>query len=140
MSDDYLGDLWRLIKDHRNLMIGEYTGLRVCDFDMPRHVFEDVYNSRINQHLVKHTLIFGSVEKALDELVNANISFHHLTCAADTDLLRNNALCIHYDLNDSVNRSLALPGVTYVPTEKTFVVFRTIFKKFDLNFEAYKKK
>lgn len=128
-QQNQLDAIWALIKDHQNLFAGEYTGLVEVGFDLPLSEFTK-RNRLGHKEVVKgmRTMVSTRLDKALRTLHSANIRCHHLSCAADTGVRDNSALCIHYiNPEDDNLYSLAIPGVNYVPTQETLAMLRRYY-------------
>ncbi len=116
-----LEELWNLIKNHRNIFFGDYTQLTKVEFKAPMDEFAERNRDR-HREVIRdmETIVTTSVGDALQILHSADIRCHHLSCAADTGIGDNSALCIHY-VNPKDNKfyALTIPGVNYVPTKET---------------------
>ena len=103
-----LAELWDLIKDHRNIFAGEYIGLTEVKFEITRDEFEGRNRDR-HREVVKdmETIVTTDIDEAIGILRSVDIRCHHLSCAADTGIGDNAALCVHY-LNPPDNKFYAL--------------------------------
>jgi hypothetical protein len=121
-----LAELWNLIKDHRNIYFGEYRGLTEVAFEVPIHEFGERNRDR-HREAVRDmdTIVTTDINHALQLLCSVDIRCHHLSCAADTGIGDNAALCIHYmNPKDNTFYALTIPGVNYILTEKTIAMLQ----------------
>ncbi len=126
-----LAELWDLIKDHRNIFFGEFTGLTEVEFEVPMGEFGE-RNRDGHREVVRdmETIVTTDINEAMRILRSADIRCHHLSCAADTGIGDNSALCVHYmDPEDNKVYALTIPGVNYVPTEETKVELQRSYQQ-----------
>ncbi len=125
-----LAELWGLIKDHRNIFVGDYTGLIEVDFEMSMDEFGEINRDRHREAVSDmETIVTTNIDDAMRILRSVDIRCHHLSCAADTGLSDNSALCIHYmNPEDNTFYALTIPGVNYVPTEETLVQLEKMYQ------------
>ena len=121
-----LDALWERIKDERNVFAGEYVGLKPVAFTIELEQFKRKHREKLSKS--SESIVLTDLETAVEKLAPADIKFHHLSCAADAGLDDNTALCIHYQMpNESRNCALAIPGINYVPTQKTLENVQLVF-------------
>ena len=119
--------LWGIIKDKQNIFAGDYIGLAEVNFDLPLDEFTDRNQVK---HTVKRdieTMVFTDIKKAIKELSDKDITFHHLSCAAETGFKDNTALCIHYKDKED-HYALAILGINYIPTKETLTMYKKIIQ------------
>ncbi|MDD4352811.1 MAG: hypothetical protein PHU71_07615 [Candidatus Gracilibacteria bacterium] len=129
-SQKDLDALWNIIKSHRNLFVGNYTGLLAVKFDLDIQLFEHS-NKISHQKAVRdmETIVTYEIEKAIKILSLVDIRCHHLSCAADTGTGNNSALCIHYqDFGKDKFYALTIPGINYVPNQETRCMLEKMLK------------
>ena len=113
-----INTIWHLIKDKKNIIAGEYAGLKNVAFNLDIDSFKKNYEEKQISHNTKEAKVIESLDDAINILLKSNIVFHHLTCAANTGYHDDTALCIHYDENNT-HKSIAIPGLNYIPSGKT---------------------
>ena len=133
-----LNTLWGLIKDKKNIFAGEYEGLKYVAFNLDMSSFKKSYEEKQVSHNTKEVKVVESLDDAINILLKSSIVFHHLTCAANTGYHDDTALCIHYDENGT-NKSIAIPGVNYVPSGKTkeYVMQQKKFEELEKRMREY---
>jgi len=129
-SQKDLDALWNITKSHRNLFVGNYTGLLAVKFDLDIELFKHS-NKISHQKAVRNmeTIVTCEIEKAIKLLSSVDIRCHHLSCAADTGIGNNSALCIHYwDFGKDKFYALTIPGINYVPSQETRCMLEKMLK------------
>jgi len=130
-SQKELDALWVVIRNHRNLFVGNYTGLIEVKFDLDIGLFKHS-NKIAHQKAVKNmeAIVTDEIKKAIRILSSVDIRCHHLSCAADTGISNNSALCVHYeDQKERKFCALAIPGVNYVPSPETLCMLNRMYER-----------
>jgi len=121
-TEEDLALLWNLVENQACTTWGEHIGLRSVPFSLDTQEFLRTYRGENRRYFSTEAGVVWSVTNVLNRLEGMLIHHHHLTCAAENDIGGDNsALCIHYcdpEISET-RRAVALPGVNYIPDEKT---------------------
>ncbi len=124
-----LQQLWNIIKQHKHKYNEKNEGLREVPFTIDDERFKAKYELEVKANNVETAQVKNNIDDVIDILTKkqTQISYHHLSCAAQTSYKNNTALCIHYtDKETNKNYSVALPGINYILTKETLEKLKKI--------------